>query len=668
MRFSMRAILRAIGAALALGLPLAALGQSGTLRLTASPSLSVADGRSTVTITAEVRDSSGEFVRDGVPVAFSSSLGSFREDTVLVYGGKARAVLVASSIPGVAKITASAVSVGAVSTLEFEFVADRSMLAAASEYAQLSAPGGVLYNVDLRTLAAAAPNRGATFQYRDIRVEADDIQYDVGEYAVKARKALVRIGKASAQADEVVVRLLSRKAFLTAEYPVQEKALAPRGLSFAFETRTRTRYGIAELRSTGLGEPTERISPEAFAFQDLSVATSTVRAESVVVFPKKELQFQRAEVFVADTRVMKVPLYQLSVYSPVLVTEDFFSINNNQVAINYPYFLSLKPGSSSLFRFRTGEAYGRGFHANSGMFLDYELNWSKGDRMEGGFTYSGIGRDDYSLQLRQNYRPDDLTQLYLNADLTEGRSLFGSMSLSRQFRGFQAGLSANATTAVRGTSYTNRFVSFTAERDPIALKGVPAKLYLGLTATESEALTPSGSYSQSSAGLRARLQASPQRLDSQSTLAMGMAVSAVSGRRNGDPLGMEATAALTRQLGSSASLLVTYNFNDDPFSSRVLGKHRLAAQGSYLAGRLRFSGYLARSLDIERTSYLVDASFRFSPLWRLSSYYTEDSYLGASYSDFNLVLSYRLGLRDFGLVYSGTTKRFGIQVLGAAFD
>ncbi|MCX7800414.1 MAG: Ig-like domain-containing protein [Fimbriimonadales bacterium] len=660
--------MRVLAALALLVAPLGALAQSGTLRLTASPPLSVADGRSTVTITAEVRDSSGGFVRDGVPVAFSTSLGSFREDTVPVYGGKARAVLVASTVPGVAKITASAVTVGAVNTLEFEFVSDRSQLVAASEYAEMTSPGGVLYNVDLRTLAAAAPNRGASFRYRDIRIEADDIQYDVGEWTVRARKARVSIGRASVDADEAVVRLLARKAFVTAEYPVQERVAVPRGLSFAFETQTRKRYGIAELRSGGLQEPSERISPEAFAFEDLSVATSAVRAESVVVFPRKELQFQRAEVLVADTRVMKLPLYQLSVYSPVLVTEDFFSIQNNQVAINYPYFLSLRPGFSSALRFRTGESYGRGLHASSGAFLDYEVNWSSGDRMEGGFTFAGIGRDDYSLQLRQNYRPDDLTQLFLNADFTEGRSLFGSLSLSRQFRGFQAGLSANATTAVRGTSYANRFVSFTAERDPIALKSLPAKLFLGVTATESEALTPAGGYSQSTAGLRARLQAAPQRLDSQTTVAMGLALSAVSGRRGGDPIGLEATAALTRQLGTGASLLVTYNFNDDPFSGRVLGKHRLAAQGSYLSGRMRLSGYLARSLDIERTSYLVDASFRFSPLWRLSTSYTQDSFLGASYSDFNLVLSYRLGLRDFGLVYSGTTKRFGIQVLGAAFD
>jgi hypothetical protein len=65
---------------------------------------------------------------------------------------------------------------------------------------------------------------------------------------------------------------------------------------------------------------------------------------------------------------------------------------------------------------------------------------------------------------------------------------------------------------------------------------------------------------------------------------------------------------------------------------------------------------------------MFDTSFQMSGLWRLACNYTQDSYLGQSYQDLNLILSYRLGIRDVGLVYSGTNNRIGIQILGAAFN
>ncbi len=60
------------------------------IRLNAFPSVSVADGRSTSTITAEVRDLNGRTVPDGTKVVFTTSLGSFRESVITTTGGTAR--------------------------------------------------------------------------------------------------------------------------------------------------------------------------------------------------------------------------------------------------------------------------------------------------------------------------------------------------------------------------------------------------------------------------------------------------------------------------------------------------------------------------------------------------------------------------------------------------
>jgi hypothetical protein len=645
-----------------------AFAEVGMLRLSMSPGLSVADGRSTVTVSAEVRGSDGRAAADGTQVVFATTLGNFREELVPVYGGYARAVLVASSEPGIAKITASAISMNATDLKEFEFVASRALLSAASEYIELEGPQSLMYNVDFRTMQASGPNQGAVMRYRDVEIRADDIQVNVPLSEVRARKAYVRIGKTEGQFEEIYFALRNRKGFGTTTFTDSSGVLVPFMNTVRFEPRERRSFGMAEIRATGITPPTEQIDPQRLAFEDLSEATSMIYAKAAVAFPRKEIQFHRAEVIVAGSRIMRVPLYNLSMSSSVLVTEQIVGVQNNKVAVNFPYYLSLKPGFSSLFRFRTGESYGRGFNSSSGAFLDYEMTWNRGDTMDGGFTVAGIGRNDMGFGIRQSYRPDDRTNAFIQGDLSEGRSLFGALSISRSFPGVSAGVSANSNHSITGIPYSNDSISFNIEKDPTKLGKLPVRFFYGLTALASESSTASYRASQSGFGFRTRMQMMPQRLDRKTSLSASVSATSLVGRNTNGGLGVLGTASMSRSLFDGATAIVGYDFADDGFSSKLLGHHRLNLQLFYGAGRFNFAGIAQRSLDIERSNYLVDASFRMSDIWRMSCFYTEDSYLGQSFKDYNFVLSYRLGIRDVGLVYSGTTNRFGIQILGAAFN
>jgi adhesin/invasin len=82
--------------------------------LTASPSVIVADGISTATVTATVTDQYDNPVADGTEVVFTTTLGTFSGDTVYTtttQSGLAVAVLTAPTTDGVARITARAGSV-----------------------------------------------------------------------------------------------------------------------------------------------------------------------------------------------------------------------------------------------------------------------------------------------------------------------------------------------------------------------------------------------------------------------------------------------------------------------------------------------------------------------------------------------------------------------------
>ncbi len=125
--------------ALGLILLITAIGAADTafLRITPFPSASVADARTQVTLSAEIRLSNGRLVPDGTQVYLATTLGTLREPIVTTINGVARGTLTAPAIPGVAKITATAPAYGATTVLDFEFVGDRSLLSSARNYVEV---------------------------------------------------------------------------------------------------------------------------------------------------------------------------------------------------------------------------------------------------------------------------------------------------------------------------------------------------------------------------------------------------------------------------------------------------------------------------------------------------------------------------------------------------
>ena len=114
--------------------------------------------------------------------------------------------------------------------------------------------------------------------------------------------------------------------------------------------------------------------------------------------------------------------------------------------------------------------------------------------------------------------------------------------------------------------------------------------------------------------------------------------------------------------------MLGYNYTEDGFSNKFIGRQGLSAQAYYGKGRTSLSGFANRSLDINRFNYFVDASYRLSGLWRMHYAYTYSRYINTSYLDYEVVLGYVYGGREFGLMWSNRTKRLAFQVLGAAID
>jgi hypothetical protein len=653
----------------------------GIIRLTSYPNMTVADGRSTTTISAEIRDRQGRLVPDGTQVVFTTNRGSFSDPVVKTTNGIARAIFSAGSVPGTANIQASALTINAVATLEVELVSDRSLLSTAKEYIEVVAPNYLMYSVDQRILGAAGPDKGVSLRYREVEIDADDLQVTVPTYEVRARKARLKFGDVEHEFEELYFQLDKRKGFGITTLMVPDYSMVGDGKLFRFEKSMKERKGVASVGRSGVTAATEQAPPNAFVFSDLLESNSTVSAKKAVAFPKGQIQFQRAEMYVGTQRVMKLPLFQLNMYGGTpLINEQVVNVYNNQLSVNYPHYLSLKPGETSLLRFRTGERYGRATSGLGGFFLDYELNWNRGDDMDGGLSVTGLTRSDWSVGARQYLRLDNRTVATAVLDFPSHQSLYGSATLNRQFDGFQLNLTANNSRDLRGDRFKSQQYYAVLEKDPTKVGNLPLRLFYGLSAnynnsvTVSRFTTPSGPQTtrtelqQQATSLRSRLQLLPLQLDRDTTLTGSLLLSKQYGTNVQSDFSTLADLSMSRRLGGNASVMMQYNYARDGYTSKLTGMHSLNLQAFYDGGRTSFAATLNRSLDIDRFSYFVDASYRLSGLWRMSYSLTLDQYLGAQFRDDLMMLSYRLGAREIGVTYSVREKRVGFQVFGAPLN
>lgn len=650
-----------------------------SIQLSAFPYRSVADGRSTTTLTAIVRDNSGRPVPNGTRIVFAASNGAtFRESIVSTENGVARAILIAGTVPGMARVTATSQGGNASpAVLDFEFVSDRKLLSSAQEYIEIVTADTAQYTTDTRVVAASAANQGVNLRYRDVQIQADDLQLDVGGYQVRARRAKLRIGKFEHDFDELSFRLNTREGFGTTSYLAQRADTIAwvGGMPAAVEVRAddaleiateRPKFGVVQVRATGF-EPAALPEGESpFQFVDLSAAVSTIRAKKVTAFPQRGVQFQKAEVYVGTTKVLSMPLYELNqqaVASTPIITDQFVNVQDSTLAVNYPYYLSIKPGQTSLFRLRTGELYGRSTAANRGSFLDYELNWNRGDEMDGGITFSGIARNDWNLSARQWWQVDDRSSAFFQALTPAGQSMLGSVGYTRQFDGFQTTINANGSQNLRGLRFNSQDALIALERDPAKVGRLPATLSLGMNLSyNANSLT---SLRDRSAGVYARLLTTGMRTPIGGTLTLSGTVRQNQSSLRGVNTAYFATASYFRELASGISVNTVYDFVQDGFDDRTYGSHRVSYLANVTRGRTLLQLNGLKSLTLDRSNFFADMSYRVGPLWRLGYRYTFDRFGGVEFIDDQYVLGYRLGWREVGLVYSRLTKRVGLQVVGA---
>lgn len=642
--------------------------QTGYVQVSTYPSQTVADGHSVLTVTATVSSATGTPVPDGTQVLFETDLGSFRQSTASTRQGVAQAVYVAGTIAGSASIKVKVLGLPIPpQEATVLLVGDRSELSNATEYIEIVSPTYLKFSPQDRTIVAEAANQGVSIRYRDIEIHADIIQLSQ-PYELRARRAVVKVGHVSREYKELHLTLNSRRGHGVTNYTVQEAdGLKMAGDTFAFTTHPVDLTGYVEVNGPAVKRSPTPYIPELFTIANLDDATQAtlIAAKKVTVLPNKEVQFQKAELYVGDSKIMKMQLYRvpLNGSSPIF-TDQMVNVNDNQVSFSYPYYLSLKPGETSLLRLHIGDHTGDFGNAN-GPQMDYQLDWNHGDAMQGQLLVSGVGLRDWGIGLHQSYRFDERTSGFAQVESPQLRSVLQSASISRQFNGFSATASNGISETISGTHELDQNYALSVDRDPVRIAHSPFHWSIGTELTFSSTTLPVPVQSQQGYGLVGHLSMDPKRFSTNTVLTASATASKLDGRNVNRGVAIGAQLALNHQISKNASIFVTYNFSDDTYTDSVIGTHQLTAQGSYQRGSFGFDASASRSLGVDRLDYAMQAYYRLTRLWRLGYSYIYDRALGSSFLDYQAVLYYRIGQREFGLVWSRATRRLGIQVLGA---
>lgn len=647
-------------------IPTVGWSQTASVQLSKYPDAVWADGASTVTISVQVRNRNGSNVPDGTQVLFETTLGSLRPNLVETKNGFAQATLTSDPIAGIAKVTASVLAYRSTATIEVKFAANKDELTTEQFVATLISSNRLTYSTQQRILRADGPGQKVHLIGPGFELFADDLQYQVLANQVIAKRARLVLGDSELNFAALSFNVRDRSGVGLGSTTSYVPVIHPKAPHINLTFEPRTRLGPVNLVNGQVTARPEGLTQDQFDFTPIEADVTLVYARQATVYPQKEIQFRGATVDIQGAKVLRgVPLFRVSTQSvtPVL-TEEFVRVSDNSFNVDFPYYLNLSAGDSSNLRFRYGTLYSRGFGASGGMYLDFEKNWSFKNEQKGYFAFQGIGRKDWGLTARQSLSLWKDGNAYLQADFPANRTIVGSLNAdSRVGRQFRATYNAGYNQSVKGEKFSSYDHTVAIRRDPQRVGKLPISLNFGVVGAMRQFTTTGTDLFSRTYGADLQLLMNTQTIGPASINASAR-VSQLWGYNVREGLNTNVSTTLSTPLGRQASLQLSYDFSDDLFSSATVGRHRLAAQLGYDAGRFYMYSFLSKSLDVDRYNLQGDLSYRLDPRWRFGATATYESFRGTSYSDYGAVIAFNLGLREIGISYSQRRKRLGFEILG----
>lgn len=413
----------------ALALHCAARAQEAeTVRLTAKPAAIFADGATSTTITAEVRDRNGGLIPNGQPIRFSTTLGTI-ETSASSQGGQASVRLTSSTVPGRATVTASSGHATAEITVEFSskpivFGEEASAVSVRADY--------LLYN-DFEQVVDAA---GA-------------VRFKIGRLQITADRAQMLLERST-----IVAESKPGAGALTIAFG--DKHVAVDRLQYNWESHSGMVFGLAE-PARGLfdlsgftGEITKAVGlPPAheFEFMDLTPSPFAVRASRVILIPGAELQFTHARLILNGKERLTLPYHVKPLDNSHLGYAQYIGLGSRGPLLDIPFYIAAGTMGTSQLRMKYNAPEGLYGATVPGWALDLLTKYDLGKGTDGNAALTRITSPDWGLSWTHNQNFGASTRGFFNVDTRTGygalaRYTLANVSLSHQATGYSSSFTA----------------------------------------------------------------------------------------------------------------------------------------------------------------------------------------------------------------------------------
>lgn len=385
------------------------------INLWPSPRALPADGKSSATIRAELRDAASRPVADGTTVVFRVEGGALSLDgserrqvvTTDTVGGAAT-VYVTSSEIGTATVHAEVATGEGKNQVTIAFVAEGSSLLSGTTVAHVRG-NWVGYALDMAIIEARDE---AEVEFAGVFVRSPDVlQIDVNRLTVKALNAEIEADGRTLHADDLSYNLLSGEGVLrrVGDEGVERKCFD----CFTLQER----------------EVERQITADTFRLATADAAIWAV-ADGISVHPHEKIVLRGATLYAGGDRVTDLPRYWVMAmpgYTGTTHSRVLGMNSHGEFAVDFPYFYRVDETRTGAVKIQRGATAGSVI-ARDDWSLALEEAYSN-SRAEGSISLIGLPQDDWGLQWRDQRRLGSLGDGHFTVYSPDHHSYYGDASI-----------------------------------------------------------------------------------------------------------------------------------------------------------------------------------------------------------------------------------------------
>ncbi|MHB0999358.1 MAG: Ig-like domain-containing protein [Armatimonadota bacterium] len=662
-------------------IPINADRVNGSIELSATRSSIPADGKSTTTINAIIRDSDGKMTADDTEIQFTSSLGII-EDIGVSSSGVARVKLTSPEIEGTAVITATWLDGQTVAQMNIIFSGIESE-ESDSRYITIKSDRYLAYGVDKKIVDAIG---NVKVKYKSITIEAYAVQIDLYNNRIIAR----------GQGRLVPVKISSGDVTVEGEM-FSCDTVSTNGLLLSSGKGITETVDFSKQQLT-VKEYTGSFLPEMFEFFDLSESPVIIRSNEATVFPGEKIQFKKTAIYVAGKRMIGIPYYVLSLTGMQVDGDQYLGYSTNGISLNIPLYYSLTPTSSGALILKNGASSGwSGYGDVPGWFVDVRQNYAT-DNAQGSLVLNQVTDNEWGARYNHSQSFGNSTNANLYIDYPAHKDLFGSFNINKSFNAFSVGLDFDGSKDQYGGDSFSSNISVRTKSQRIGktpfsynFSGSQENSRISWESVDSAPVVTKTNARRINGNISSAPIPVVKNVKVRGSLGLGY-VWQDSTVDTGDLYGMSTigSAMMDWKISPSSNLQLNYRYVDKPAYSRtykdgqtiVAKPARQSISANWRIGKQQkwyLSVYGIKGLDYPTLSVFGDLSYKIDDKWRFGVRATSNKYRtlvmengllvdkDRSYNDLELILGRKIGSQEVAAVWSKSQNRIMFELGSVGF-